>query len=113
MLTDIVLLPELWNVGYASPDEYQAGRDAWEGAACTLDDRQFSQYVSLAQEKQIAIVLPFLERNGDGSVSDAVALIDIKGKTVERNLRPTLNVSGFLLLEDIYLRQDRVHCYIK
>jgi predicted amidohydrolase len=79
---DIVLLPELWNVGYASPDEYQAGPEEWERSSYALGDTRFSQYASLAKEKNIAIGLAFLEKNEDGSLSDSFALLDATGALV-------------------------------
>ena len=78
---DVMLLPELWTIGYASPDEYPGGREAWEAAALTEKDAGFIRYQALARELGIAIVLPYLERCEEG-FADSAALIDQKGQTV-------------------------------
>ena len=60
---DIALLPELWNVGYTSPDEYVFGRDTWGKSAFFVGDSEFVKYQELAKEVGIAILLPFLEKD--------------------------------------------------
>ncbi len=77
---DVALLPEIWNIGYVSGDEYPGGIDAWNAAAITTGDERYREYASLAQENRIAIALPYLEREYD-KLFDTVSLIDMNGKT--------------------------------
>lgn len=78
---DIALLPELWNIGYASPDEYSLGKKAWEDAALTQHDTGFIRYQNLAKELGVAILFPYLERDGE-SFMDSAALIDHEGNVI-------------------------------
>jgi len=78
---DVALLPECWNVGYVSGNDYPGGAEAWHAAAITKGDKQYAEYVQLAKDFEIAIALPFLERDGD-ELFDAVSVIDMKGETV-------------------------------
>ena len=79
---DIALLPELWNVGYDSPDEYKKGKEEWEKSAFVIDDNGFSKYKELAKENGIAILLPFLEKDSDNNFYNSASLIDYKGEVV-------------------------------
>ena len=78
---DIALLPELWNIGYVSPDEYEMGVEAWNAAVMDQSDAQFQKYVALAKDNSIAVALGYLERDHD-KLFDSVALIDMNGTTV-------------------------------
>lgn len=79
---DIVLLPELWNVGYTSPDEYNQGKDQWGKAAFLIKDNEFSEYQKLAKDLGVAILLPFLEKDTGGDFYNSAALIDYTGKVI-------------------------------
>lgn len=79
---DIAVLPELWNVGYCSPDEYSLGKEEWGNAAFETGDAQFCKYQKLAKELGIAILLPFLEKDVNNNYYNSAALIDSDGKTV-------------------------------
>lgn len=79
--SDIALLPELWNVGYSSPEEYALGKESWEKSALTKEDPNFLSYQNLAKELSVAILFPYLEKEG-GSYMDSAALIDKNGKVV-------------------------------
>lgn len=78
---DIVLLPELWNVGYSSPEEYFLGKEAWEKAALQKEDPLFLSYQNLARELNIAILFPYLEKK-DAVFMNSAALIDRHGALV-------------------------------
>jgi predicted amidohydrolase len=73
---DIALLPELWNVGYVSPENNEI---EWKKSAYKTGDENFSKYVILAKELGIAIAFPYLETE-DGKYYNSVALIDKNGK---------------------------------
>lgn len=78
---DIVLLPENWNIGYSSPEDYAQGRDAWNNAVMAQDDEQFRKYKKLGSDNEIAIALGYLERDGD-KLYDSMALLDRFGQSV-------------------------------
>jgi len=77
--TDIILLPELWNIGYTTPDIY--GKDDWEKSSLTLTDENFQRYCVLAKDSNIAILFPYLQRKDDHYYNSA-ALINSKGEVV-------------------------------
>jgi len=79
---DIVLLPELWNIGYTSPWEYSLGKDEWEKSAFSIGDTEFAKYQELAKRLNVAILLPFLEKDPEGSLYDSASLIDYTGEVI-------------------------------
>ena len=79
---NIILLPELWNIGYSSPEDYLLGKETWEKDAYEVGDVEFKKYQELSKIYKVAIALPFLEKNTGGSFSDSVSLIDRKGEVV-------------------------------
>ena len=79
---NIILLPELWNIGYSSPEDYSLGKETWEKDAYEVGDVEFKKYQELSKIYKVAIALPFLEKNTDGTFSDSVSLIDRKGGVV-------------------------------
>lgn len=81
-MADIVLLPELWTVGYASPDEYGLGKEEWEKSALLLTDDGFLKYQNLAKNLSIAILFPFLEKDTLGNFYNTAVLIDDNGRVV-------------------------------
>ncbi len=78
---DVALLPELWTIGYASPESYAEGKEAWQSAALTPEDSDFKRYRDLAREHKIALLLPYLERVDD-EYADSAALIDREGTVI-------------------------------
>ena len=58
---DLVLFPEMWNIGYAGCPFDQAGRSRWEQAAINKESSFFQQYIELARSLQIYIALTYLE----------------------------------------------------
>ncbi len=78
---DVVLLPELWNTSYSSPEDYGQGQDAWNNAVITQGDDQFQKYVQLAADNEIAVALGYLEKDDD-KFYDSVVLIDRFGQTI-------------------------------
>ncbi len=78
---DVVLLPELWNVGYSDPQGYCLGEEVWGKSALTKEDKNFLLYQDLAKELNIAILFPYLERVGV-SFANSAAMIDRSGKVV-------------------------------
>lgn len=78
---DVALLPENWNIGYSSPDDYTQGQEAWYSAVITQGDDQFRKYAQLAIDNEIAVALGYLEQD-NGKFYDSMALIDRFGQTV-------------------------------
>ena len=46
---NIILLPELWNIGYSSPEDYSLGKETWEKDAYEVGDVEFKKYQKLSK----------------------------------------------------------------
>lgn len=79
---DVVLFPEMWNIGYTFFDPALPGDlEAWRERAVSLDSPFVHHFQALAQELGIAIGLTFLEA-WDGAPRNTMALIDRSGTIV-------------------------------
>jgi N-carbamoylputrescine amidase len=78
---DVVLFPELWQVGYASCPAEPAPRAAWLAHATTLDGPFVSHFRELARELGVAIVITYLEE-WPGAPRNTATLIDRHGEPV-------------------------------
>jgi len=76
---DIVLFPEMWNIGYAFP-ENEAGLEAWKARALSAESPFVGEFRALAAELRIAIGLTFLERN-DPLPLNSILVIDSGGRS--------------------------------
>jgi N-carbamoylputrescine amidase len=106
MGADLVLFPEMWNVGYSpfdgmkpgganiwrAPGRWQSGeepchpldpgiRQAWQEQAVDIDSQFISHFRGLARELNIAIALTYLEK-WDGPPRNTLSLIDRHGEIV-------------------------------
>lgn len=80
---DLVLFPEMWNIGYApSPPEGEARR-AWLNAAILENDPWLAAFRLLAVELGLAIAVTCLERT-DAGPRNALFLFDRAGRLVLR-----------------------------
>jgi N-carbamoylputrescine amidase len=78
---DVVLFPELWQLGYASSPAEPAQRAAWLAHATTLDGPFVSHFRELARELGLAIIITYLEDWPDAPRNTAT-LIDRHGDPV-------------------------------
>lgn len=78
---DIVLFPELWQLGYAGCPEQPEARGAWQAQATTADEPFISRFRELARELDIAVVITYLER-WPGAPRNTATLIDRHGEDV-------------------------------
>ncbi len=93
---DIILFPEMWNIGYESFDETAFDRDfypmdisdklsekikAWNSNAISIDSEFIKQFRQLAKELDVAIVITFLQK-GNGKPLNSAAIIDRHGEIV-------------------------------
>jgi predicted amidohydrolase len=78
---DVVLFPELWQLGYASWRAAPAQRAAWLAHATTLDGPFVSHFRALARDLDLAIVVTYLER-WPGAPRNTATLIDRHGDRV-------------------------------
>jgi N-carbamoylputrescine amidase len=78
---DLVLFPELWQLGYASCPVEPARRAAWLAHATTLDGPFVSHFRELARELGLAIVITYLEA-WPGGPRNTATLIDRHGHPV-------------------------------
>jgi N-carbamoylputrescine amidase len=82
MSADIILFPEMWNIGYTFFDPAQSGaREAWQAQAVGSEDRFVKHFRTLAQELNLAIVLTYLER-WPNAPRNSVSVIDRHGQIV-------------------------------
>lgn len=79
--SDIVVFPEMWQIGYSECPETEPGRSDWIARA--TDDRGsfVEHFVQLALELGIAIVATYLQEWG-GAPRNAATLIDRHGRKV-------------------------------
>lgn len=78
---ELVLFPELWQLGYsACPDEPDA-RERWLGQATDADGDFVTHFRELARELDIAVVVTYLQR-WPGAPRNAATLIDRHGNVV-------------------------------
>ena len=78
---DVVLFPELWQIGYTSWRADPAQRAAWLAHATTLDGPFVSHFRALARELGLAIVVTYLE-DWPGAPRNTATLIDRHGEPV-------------------------------
>ncbi len=78
---DVVLFPELWQLGYTSWRAEPAQRAAWLAHATTLDGPFVSHFRELARELGVAIVITYLEE-WPGAPRNTATLIDRHGEPV-------------------------------
>ncbi len=112
---NIILLPELWNIGYSSPEDYSLGKEQWEKDAYTIGDVEFKKYQELAKQHKVAIALPFLEKNTDGTFSNSISLIDRKGEilftyrkvhTVDKGWEVMFTSGEEFPVADLYINEE-------
>lgn len=80
---DIVLFPEMWQIGYASCPEEEPARSQWLGRAIDEDDEFIAHFASLARELEVAVVMTYLQR-WPVAPRNAAVLIDRTGLIVGR-----------------------------
>lgn len=79
MGADIALFPELWNIGCTPCPEDPRAKKVWRDQAITRNSGFVSHFRSLATELNMAIVLTYLEKPGDGNPKNSASLIDRHG----------------------------------
>ena len=113
---DVALFPELWNVGYISPEEYAGGEGAWHKAVLAQGDDNFRRYAKVASDNSIAIALGYLERDGQ-ELFDSVAIFDMTGhvilnyrkiQTVRKNWEAMLSAGNDLPVVGLKTRTEEV-----
>jgi predicted amidohydrolase len=79
---DVVLFPEMWNIGYTP---YHAGnlgaREAWQAQAVGADSDFVRRFRELARELGMAIAITYLEA-WPGAPRNSVSLIDGRGEVL-------------------------------
>ncbi len=78
---DLLLLPELWQIGYAPCPGGEAARASWQAAALGRDDPWLGRLAEAAKRLGIAIVATYLER-WPGMPRNTAVLIDRHGRAV-------------------------------
>jgi N-carbamoylputrescine amidase len=78
---DLALFPEMWQIGYASWDDPETTRTAYEALATETDGPFVGHFCELAAELEMAIVITYLERR-QGDLRNAATVIDRRGRKV-------------------------------
>jgi predicted amidohydrolase len=78
---DIVLFPELWQIGYSAAPADPEGRAAWQAQATDERGPFVEGFRALARRLDVAIAITYLERSA-GAPRNTAALIDRTGETV-------------------------------
>jgi N-carbamoylputrescine amidase len=79
---DIVLFPEMWNIGYTFYDPAQPhARERWQAQAVSRDGEFIRHFQALAQELKLAIALTYLEKGPDAP-RNSMSLIDRRGQII-------------------------------
>jgi predicted amidohydrolase len=76
---DLVLFPEMWNIGYAGCPFDEEGRIKWENAAIDRESVFFRRYVEAARSLRINIALTYLEK-WKPKPRDTVSIINSRGE---------------------------------
>jgi predicted amidohydrolase len=80
MGADIVLFPEMWNIGYQFFDASDPqSLDRWKSQAIAADSDFIRHFCDLARELNIAIAITYLQK-WDGAPRNSVSLIDRHGE---------------------------------
>ncbi len=80
---EIVVFPEMWNLGYRLPDAREAASPAFRDWAAAAQDRYLADTARTAAETGLAIVATYLEVAADG-LRNAAALVGSSGEVVLR-----------------------------
>jgi predicted amidohydrolase len=80
---DIVLFPEMWNIGYADCPSDERSREAWKAQAVNEQSEFVRHFIFLAKELDMAIALTYLEQ-WPGKPRNSLLLIDRQGELALR-----------------------------
>jgi predicted amidohydrolase len=78
---DLVLFPELWQLGYAACPRAADARDAWLAHATDVDGTFVGRFCALARELRVAVAITYLQR-WPGGPRNAATVIDRHGDPV-------------------------------
>ena len=77
---DILLMPEMWNIGYRGFNKFdEETTSAWQGQAVPTDGPWVNHFVKLASELEMAIGATYLQE-WSGEPRNAISLINRKGE---------------------------------
>jgi predicted amidohydrolase len=78
---ELVVFPELWNIGCAPCPLTSSARQKWEASAIDCDGRFFQQFAAVARELDLNIAVTYLEKH-TGKPRNSVSIIDGTGRVV-------------------------------
>ncbi|HKS47434.1 MAG TPA: carbon-nitrogen hydrolase family protein [Amycolatopsis sp.] len=81
---DVVLFPEMWNIGYRLPTPKEAASNGFRYRMAEARDRHLAAAARTAREAGVTIVATHLEVDGD-RMSNAAAVLDRTGEVVSRH----------------------------
>lgn len=113
---DIAILPECWNTGYSSPEEYPDGQKGWREDAISQGSEDFKKYCQIAKNNEIALAFAYLEADED-KIYNSVAQIDRFGQvilnyrkvhTVRKNWEQKIQSGNEFFVADLHIKNDIV-----
>lgn len=78
---DLVVFPELWNIGFAPCPIDAAGRQAWGSSAIDQKGQFFQEFVALARELTLNIAITYLAKHAP-KPQNTVSIINGQGDVV-------------------------------
>jgi predicted amidohydrolase len=78
---DLVLFPELWNIGFTPCPIDAAGMQAWESSAIDQQSQFFQEFVALARELKLNIAVTYLAKHAP-KPQNTVSIINGQGEVV-------------------------------
>ena len=78
---DLVVFPELWNIGFTPCPIDAAGRRAWESCAIDQKGQFFQEFVALARELRFNIAITYLAKHAP-KPQNSVSIINGQGEVV-------------------------------
>src|SRR5215470_14615168 len=76
---DLVVFPELWNIGCAECPAGAQGMQAWEASAVDQDSQFVSSFRNLARELDLNIAITYLEKHSP-KPRNSVSIINRRGE---------------------------------
>lgn len=79
---DIILFPEMWNIGYAQCPRDEEQKAKWESSAISLSSNFIKSFKKIAAEIEIHIAITFLHDDGGVKPKNSVSLINSNGEII-------------------------------
>lgn len=109
MDADLVLFPEMWNIGYAACPFDEKGKREWESRAIGQESDFFQAHAQLAKELEMNIAVTYLERHSP-KPKNSVSIIDARGNVALTYSKVFICNFGLDELHKEHPRRDDIGC---